>query len=285
MPLLVMIDISEAPPPSHYLVGAEGDEIDRRISALGKLVWRPYNESGVSVTPRDFSVGISPGRGVAMILIAPPNETEFLKRLTETSIKELGTCLNGSIIDFVKSGPLELIDYRIAWDFVTLEIAAIAVPAVYIIRRTSPDSFGGTLATNEKDFLHIITIGLTQLISLAFDPRWGPFTAPICLAAGLNYKPPPPCPAGEASNASGYVYGPCQYDGSFEYSKPTCRTGEVIRIEPLSCVASDGRYAASLARVEKSACPAHTPPCEPVVCPAVLIPPHYYLLVVDLNTG
>ncbi len=139
LPLLVMIDISEAPPPSPYLVGAEGDEVGRRISALYKLVWRLYNESGISVTPKDFIVGISPGKGVAMILIAPPNETEFLKQLTERSIKDLGTCPNGSIIDLVKSGPLELIGYEVAWGFVVLEIAAIAAVAaivVYIIRRS-----------------------------------------------------------------------------------------------------------------------------------------------------
>lgn len=97
-------------------------------------------------------------------------------------------------------------------------------------------------------------------------------------------KLPPPCPVGELVNASGYVYGPCQYDGPFKPSGATCDSSMVIiGGQVLSCIASDGRYAVFKARLSYNDC---WPPGNRLAktCLAVLASSEYVVFV-DLRSG
>lgn len=98
-------------------------------------------------------------------------------------------------------------------------------------------------------------------------------------------KMPPPCPVGEVVNATGYVYGPCQYDGPFKPSGVACDiTMDIVSGQVLSCIASDGRYAVFKARLSYTMCwpPGHPRYGEP--CPLAL---HIgdYVVFVDLRSG
>lgn len=133
--------------------------------------------------------------------------------------------------------------------------------------------------------MFFILLLIVQFFSLFIDLRWGPFTGPVCLVVGLVYKPPPACPVvSETANAAGVVYSQCQYEGPFQHGKPTCDTFSIDRVKPMSCVASDGRYAVFLAEVVGSSCPAHPPPCKPVTCTLEIFSLRY-LVFVDLRSG
>lgn len=131
-------------------------------------------------------------------------------------------------------------------------------------------------------FLVIFLILVILVISLVLT-----FRKELLITLGL-VKPPPPCPAGIRVNASGYVYGPCEYDGPFELSDPTCDiTIDIVDWHLLKCVASDGRYAAFRVRIGYGLCwpsghPNSIPPSEP--CVAALYFGNY-TVIVDLTTG
>ena len=138
LPLFIGMSIIEVPLPSPYIKGADDETVVERLGQLKRIIFKLYEEVGMSVDPRDVVTGISGRQGLVIMLIAPPDEMQFLKELTKRTKEMLGMCPNGSSIHFFKTGSLVLTGYSIAWHSVALKLAvvvAIALGAVYLARR------------------------------------------------------------------------------------------------------------------------------------------------------
>ena len=139
-PFLLLINIHEAPPPSPYIKGIDEEELKERYVKLYKIILQIYEDIGMSVKPHDdVLIGIRPNKGIVMLLKAPPNEDNFLKTLTERTVKEFGTCPNGTIIELARDIRVEEpIGVEIPWGLVITETTALAVGAtalIYLTRR------------------------------------------------------------------------------------------------------------------------------------------------------
>lgn len=147
---------------------------------------------------------------------------------------------------------------------------------------------------------HVLALAMAMhIVLLLFQhPEWGPISVSYCVFEKLFYKPPPPCPSSvEMVDATGVVYGLCEYDGPLEVVQTTCHTDmyDIRATLPQgkkACVASDGKYAVFLAELTYGRCSVR--PCDVLweswktgavpACSAVAYL-GYYLLFVDLETG
>lgn len=146
IPLLVLIDIHETAPPSPYIESADDEVLRERFVKLYGITLQIYNNSGMSVKPGiEVLIGIGPGRGLIMMLKTPPNESRFLKTLTEMATREFGTCPNGTLIEFANEIRVEsLIGVEIPWHLVILETVALVATAsalIYLARRRIKELF------------------------------------------------------------------------------------------------------------------------------------------------
>jgi len=136
--LLAIINIKEAPAPSPYVVGLDLESVKEKLAGLKEAIFQAYRERGVDMNPIDVVTGIGAREGLYLVLIAPPNETDFLKALTEKSAKGLGACPNGSVVIFFKTGARELVGVSIPWHLAALEVVAIAAAtsaSVYVVKK------------------------------------------------------------------------------------------------------------------------------------------------------
>lgn len=106
----------------------------------------------MSVKPGiEVLIGIGLGRGLIMMLKTPPNESRFLKTLTEMATREFGTCPNGTLIEFANEIRVEsLIGVEIPWHLVILEAVALVATAfalIYLARRRIKELFRRFKAT------------------------------------------------------------------------------------------------------------------------------------------
>ncbi len=72
LPLFIGMSIIEVPLPSPYIKGADDETVIERLGQLKRIIFKLYEEVGMSVDPRDVVTGISGRQGLVIMLIAPP---------------------------------------------------------------------------------------------------------------------------------------------------------------------------------------------------------------------